>query len=532
MRKLRMCCLLAIIPLLTACVNPFIVSCRNEGTNPEAEFKYTARQTAVACDRAQLYADEQLFTYNKEKKIWELNPNGLLTSDLEKVMQDQVKSLDVLLSYKNQENADWIDWFPGFRTGLEREEQIALEILRRLNFVKAYNEFTDAVGELPEKLKPKEIPYFFPNGRKFYSMRLLYPQMGRRLDAIPFTAEYLEVARREGTLRLVDEFEVVSKQEFAKKVPDLQDPNEFTWKKQARGWVVKSYKMVSDNEKPNDNTVHYIEIFRRNDAGNTEGLPAVRGFIASGGTKVSVFVIDYDREGERGYGTPDEVAKTFADLTTGNEVYDNTILREKLLTALYESPQANRKENPERRKPKTKEIYTAIVKMGDVQVDAWEKCSESCTVPFDYKTLTQNAELMLVPPKTPAEKQIEERDKLRQIGAFIREFKQDGKVVVREYWIPKKQYANRDIVHPAAALVDTYKLRRKGGQEELAGVDYFAERIKTIDYSYGGKWFRIVDEDGDGNFEKKKVIAIPAGAVTSSTGVPTPDVGSYSHTSQ
>lgn len=517
--------LLVALALVMGCAKPFIVSCRDAAVNPDGEWKYTARQAAVACDRAQLYAGEQLFSFNKEKKIWELNPNGLLTSDLEKVMQDQVRSLDVLLSYKDKESADWIDWFPGFRKGLEREEQVALEILRRLNFVKAYNEFTDAVGELPEKLQSKEIPYFFPNGRKFYSMRLLYPQLAKRLDAIPFTAEYLEVAKREGTMKLVDEFGLTSKREFAKKVPDLQDPNEFTWKKQEMGWVVKSYKVMSDKEKPNDNVVHYIEIYRRMESGNTEAIPAVRGFMAAGSTKVTVFVIDYDREGELGHGKPDEVAKTFADIASGNDIYDNTILRDKLLTSLYDSPQANHRENPERRKPKTKEIYTAIVKMGEVQVDAWEKCGEPCTVPFDYKTLVQNAEVMLIPPKTLEEKKTAEREKLLQIGAFIREFKQDGTVVVREYWIPKKQYAGRDIIHPAIALSDTYTIRRKGGQEERAGVEYFGERIKMIDYSYGGKWFRMVDEDGDGNFEKKKAIATPASASPSVTSVPTPESG-------
>lgn len=499
--------------LLSACATPFVAACRRVATDPQKEFKYTERQAAVACDRAQFYADPHLVIYQKDKDRWELNPHGLLTSDLEKMMSDQAKSLDDLLSYKNRRDADWIDWFTGFRRGLEKEEAVILEILRRLKYVKAYNEFRDAVGDLPVSMQPEASNYFFPAGRKFYSMRVLYPV--KRITDLPFTAEYLETAKRDGKLRLVDTFEVASSQEFAKKIPDLYDPNAFNWEKQVRGWAVKSYKVMVDNDKPADNITHFIEVYRKKrDASGYEDKPAVQGFMAAGGTKVTIFVVDYDREGTQGYGSPDEVVRIFTDITTGKDIFADSMLRTKLLESLYESPQYNPKDKPERKKPKDRVIYAAIVKMGEASLDVWEKGSWS--VPFEYKTLSQNLELEYKKPKTPEEKRLEEKEKLKRIKFFIREFKQDGRKSVIEYWIPKEEYSGQNIASSFAGT-DVFTIRRRGGTEERAEIQHFAAHPKFIDYWYGGKWFRIADEDGDGVFEKKREIADPSNSDSSSS---------------
>lgn len=515
---------LAIFALeFSACAKPFVIACRDIAQDPKDDFKYTARQAAIACDRAQFYADAHLFTVDKEKKSVVLNPNGLLAADLEKVLRDEAKSLDALLSYQNLENSDFIDWAKGFRQGLEKEEQVVLEILRRLNYVKSYNDFTDAVGELPEPMQSKELTHFFPNGRKYYSMRLLYPRPDKRLENISFTAEYLEAAKRDGRLKLIDSFEIVSSREFAKKVQSLQDANDFSWDKQERGWVIKSYKVIPDKDRPADNIVHYIEIYRKTkDLSGVESLPAVRGYMAAGGSKVTVFVVDYDREGTQGFGSPDEVVKGFSDITTGSDIYNDSTLKDKLITSLYESPQSNSKDKPERRKQKDRQVYSSIVKMGDAPMNVWEQGAFS--IPFDYKALTQNLELIYTPPKTSEEKRLLEREKLNQIMVFIREFKQDGKVVVREYWAPKKAYGERNIAS-ASAFADTIKIRRKNSLEESGEIAYFAERVKSVDYNFGGKCSRIVDKDGDGVFESKRAIACPAGMGDTASIAPAVSIG-------
>lgn len=510
-RKWRLLLLFLFAPLLAGgCATPFVVGCREEAKRTEGEFKYTDRQAALACDRAQFYADPHLILFDKEKKVWELNPNGLLTADLRKVIEDQVKSIDVLLGYADREEADQIDWVKGFRKGLEREEQIALEILRRLRFVDTYNEFTDKVGELPLSFRPSEVSYFFPAGRKFYSMKILYPP--RRLEGIPFTAEYLETAKREGVLQLIDTFEVSSTRQFAKKIPHLYDANDFYWEDEGRGWLIQSFRVMSSKEKPADNIVHYIEIFRKKkDMNGPEEKPAVRGFMTAGGSKVSVFIVDYDREGTAGYGTPDKLVQTFTDVATGGDLFSNETLRNKLLEALYDAPQNNPRDKPERKRPQDPQIYTEIVKMGEAPIDLWEKGSWS--VPFEYKILSTNLEIKYHKPKTVEEQRLEEKDKLKKIELFIQGFQQSGKKVVIEYWIPKDQYKDHNIMD-ASAYSATISLRRKGHAKEEADITHFGGRVKVVNYLYAGKWFQIVDEDGDEVFEKKREIADP----TASTG--------------
>lgn len=492
--------------VLGGCVRPYVSACRDIAQDEQGDFKYNKRQAAIACERAHLYADSQLTSYDRIKSQWKLNPNGVLADDLKQVLEDQAKSLDLLLSYRDREDADFIDWFKGFRGGLEKQESIVLAILGRLNYVKTYNEFTDLVGELPARLRQSDASYFFPAGRKFYSPRLLY--MIRLLEVVPFTAEYLETAKQNGTLRLVDTFDLRSVQQFAKKIPHLYDPNNFTWEKQDRGWVLKAYRVMPDNEKPADNVVHYMEIFRYKQGTDfSEEKPAVRGFLAAGGSTISVFVIDYDREGTPGYGSPDAVIRTYNNVTTGADIFTNSTLREKILDALYDIPQKNNvREKPERRKPQDRTIYTAIVKMGETQVDVWEQGTWS--VPFDYKSLSQNLRIELKKPETSDEKRVEEQDKVKQMRILIREFSQSGTKVVLEYWTPKDEYAGRNITS-AGVYGDTFKVRRKNGPEETGEIGYFGKSIRTIDYFFGGRWFRIVDENGDGVFEKKRSIANP-----------------------
>ncbi len=499
--------------ILGGCVTPFVIACRTTAQDEKDVFKYTERKAAIACERAQFFADAHLISYDKSEKKWQLNPNGILSDDLRQVLEDQAKSLDVLLSYRDREDADFIDWFKGFREGLEKEESIVLAILGRLNYVKAYNEFTDYVGELPAPLRPNTASYFFPAGRKFYSPRLLY--MIRSLEVVPFTAEYLETAKKNGILQLIDTFTLQDNQKFAKKVPNLYDPNDFIWEMQDRGWTIKSYRVMPDSEKPEDNTVHYIEIFRSKQSGEGfEEKPAVRGFLAAGGSKVSVFVVDYDREGMPGYGSPDEVIRTFSDIKTGQDIFSNSVLKENLLDALYDTSRKNVREKPERRRPKDRTIYTTIVKMGETQLDVWEQGIWS--VPFEYKNLSQNLRIEFKKPETAEEKHLEEQDKVKRARVFVREFSQGGSKVVLEYWSPKDEYAGYNIAY-AGVQGDTLRIRRKNGPEETGEIGYFSKRVKVIDYLFGGRWFRIIDEDGDGVFEKKRNIADPSGGASDIT---------------
>lgn len=519
-KNIRMVPVVSLLFLFSAgCVRPFVVGCREAATDPNAQWKYAESKADVACSSKEVlaYAYPHAILHDEKKEKWEINFQGVLTSDFKKVQEDQAKSVDFLLSHKDREVADFVDGSKGFRLGLEKEEKILLWMMRRLRYVETYNQFIDLVGELPSEMRPQEFSYFFPTGRKFYSMRVLYPV--RNIEAISFTSEYLEAAKRGGMLKLVDSFDITSSQEFAKKVPNLYDPNDFAWETHVRGWKILSYKVVSGGDKPADNIVHYIEIYRKSkDLKDTESRPAVRGFLAAGGQKVSVFIVDYDKEGTPGFGSPDGVVRSFTDITTGNDIFADSLFREKLLVALYDSPQVNPSEKPERKRPKDRTIYTEIVKLGEAKVDLWEKGMWS--VPIDYKTLSSNIEIEYKKPENAEERRIQEREKLKRIKLFTRHFMQDGKKVVSEYWIPKDDYTKFNIAEVYA--FSTIQLRRKGYAEEKADVEHFGKYRKAIEYFYGGKWFQIVDENGDGVFEKKREIAEPAVNATS-----IPNLGGY-----
>ena len=497
-------CFVATI-MVSGCAMPFLPACLNVAQSEKEEFRYTKDQAIVACSaRALFYANPHLTAYDRADDKWKLNMHGLLTRDVEKVLKDQVESLDMLLSYQDKLDAQWIDWFKGFREGLEKAEQAALYSLGRLNFVRTYNEFVDAVGE-PSSALQGMASYFFPAGRKFYSTRLLYPKRDPAGE-IPFVAEYLETAKRDGVLRLVDRFDIVSRQEFAKKVPHLYDPNQFIWESHKRGWTIKSFMVMPGNEKPGDNIVHYIEVYR-SDGGKEEEKPAVRGFLAAGAKRVSVFIVDYDAQHMAGHGAPDTVERTYyEDITTGSDIFFRENLKKKLLDALYENPRVARKEKPERKRPPEKPLYVSIKRMGEAKIDVWEH--GDWRVPIDYLILPQSVELDFKKPETVDEKRAEERDKVKRIRAFRRAFKQDWNVMLIEYWLPKKEYGDQNI-SSAAASTDTFRIRRKNGPEETGEIGYFADRIRQIDYLFGGRWFRIIDEDGDGKFEKKRNISDP-----------------------
>lgn len=502
--------------LLAGCAKPFFVACREVAGDEKGEFKYSEPQVGVACERAQFYVKNSPVEKDEETKKWKLNPSKLPASEVKKVFKDQAGSLDAFLTYENREDADWIDWFKGFREGLEKQEKIVLEILRRLNYVDSFNEFTDAVGDLPAEMRSESSNYFFSEGRKSYSLRHLYSE--KPIEDIPFTAEYVEVAMREGKFKLVDTFRLNTYQEFSKKIPDLYDPNEFRWESQERGWLVNAYKILSDKEKPIGKSVHYIEVFRI-DGTEIEDLPAVRGFLPSGGSGVSVFVVDYDQKGHSGYGSPDKVIKSFTEAKDAQSIFTDNYFRSELLEKIYENPEDNNRDRPQRRKPKPRPIYTEIVRMGDVKIDVWQEGEWS--VPFDHKTLSREAKVKFKKPENPEEERLEEREKLKKIRYLKNVVKRDGQVVVIEYWVPKEDYSRRNIVE-TLEFGETLRVRRKNGPEETGEVGYFGKRVKVVDYTFGGKWFRIADEDGDGVFEKKREISSP---VSTAEPAPSADYG-------
>lgn len=500
--------------VFSACARPTFVACRDEAAADTGEFKYTQRQAAIGCERAVL---KLAANFNKEKGAWELKRDIVTVEDMRKLLADRAKALDDLQRYDIESLRQHIDWFKGLRGGLEREEQATLWLLQRIQFVDTYNKFVELVGELPKEMLGKDAEYFFEYGSKNYSMRMIYP--ARDVTKIPFTARYLEEAKSQGKLRLVDSFTVMDSRLYGEKIPDFKDSNKFSWDKRERGWKILSYKIIANSDMPNDSIVHYIEVFRvdANTAQVENGNAALRGYLASGGNNVSVFVIDYDKAGQDGFGSPDAVKSVLQSVVTGRDLYDNEFIRKELLVVLHERPKSD-KARPERRRPLDPPVYVAIVPMGQqVKLDIWEVKKEGWSVPVSYKGLYKNLEIVYGKPSKEDVKRLKaandknEKEELKKIEILAREFKLSGDTVVIEYWKPKSEYSQLNIKHAMAGAGPnaTYTIQRKGLAKEEAEIEFFGEKIKQIDYFYGGAWSRIVDEDGDGLFEKRRQIANP-----------------------
>ena len=83
-----------------------------------------------------------------------------------------------------------------------------------------------------------------------------------------------------------------------------------------------------------------------------------------------------------------------------------------------------------------------------------------------------------------------------------------------------------------SAFGGVFTLRRDGFSEERGDVKLFGKRVVTIDYQFGDKWYRIKDEDGDGDFELQQEIADPSAVAIEPTleAIPEPlgiDTGPY-----
>ena len=505
--------------IFSGCLNPMVVVCR-DGELANKTYKYTKQQKDAACERIHLHADSQITRFNKETKKWELNLDGVQVKDLKSVLESQAKDLDFYLSYQEQKFADTIDWFRGLRSGLEKQEAITHEILRRLLFASVLKEFEDKVGVLPAAVRDNQnYKYFFPKGVESYSIRLLHSRPDFRLESTPFLAAYLETAKQEGTLKLVGSVEWTSDNEFAKKIPDLYNPNDFKWESRKLGVVILGYKIVPADGKPDDGAIQYLEIVRKQSDGEKEDKPAVRGFLASGGSRVQVFLIDYERKGQVGYGAPDEVWVPSVSVQTAGDILESSVLRQKLVESIFERTEGIDRDRPARQKPPERPIYLAIAKMGDMQLDLWQKGDWS--VPFKHSIFSSTLELAFAPAKSSEESRRETQEGLKQILGFKRTFRAGGNIVVVEFWKPKSDYVKRNVTD-ASAYLKTVRVLRKNALEELGEVGFFAT-LHMIDYQLGGKWFRLLDEDGDGVFEKKKEVAdstaIPVPVDESSLGV-------------
>ncbi|OGZ07779.1 MAG: hypothetical protein A2942_02880 [Candidatus Lloydbacteria bacterium RIFCSPLOWO2_01_FULL_50_20] len=526
-RSRRCWLLLALaVGILAGCATPFTPACLTVAKDPTDEFKYRQDEALVACEAAQYPAVPHLFKRDPKSNVWSLNEGGMKVDEVAVVIRRNVKDLYSYLSYSNPRQVEAIDSLRGLRAGLEKEELIAFDQYSRLNMLKILSDFAKEVPLSSDVINREDYKYFMNYGDGRYSLRQVYPHETLSVRNIPFDAEYLVNARSNGSLKLVEQVRQITQQDFAKKIVDLRDPNNFKWKKAIQGFEIRGYKIMPPDGKPKDEAVHYVEVYRlKDDLVTTESLPAIRGFMPAASTGVSVFLVDYDREGTIGYSMPDELWKFGFPIRNGHELLTLFGYRGRLMTALFDPPKLVDRDRPERKRPQDPPIYYKVVKAGDYTANAWKK--GKFTVPFKYATLEQGYRFELVPALPKLEAEV----RFKQLKSLVREYKKDGKSVIVERWEPKSEYLKRNIAD-VSAFGGVFTLRRDGFSEERGDVKLFGKRVVTIDYQFGDKWYRIKDEDGDGDFELQQEIADPSAVAIEPTleAIPEPlgiDTGPY-----
>ncbi len=168
---------------------------------------------------------------------------------------------------------------------------------RQLKRIKTYLEFMDAMGyssydsELENMMKQYDITVLFSD-----------PAFDAKLA---LKCKEVDNAKVKHVLR---------KREFADmfyyEVPNPEFPykdrlNQTRKIEISEGFVIYGY----DFNDPKDDVLDYVECFRKRKDGKYESLPAMKIYKSMRSRNPDVVVIDTDREGERGFGTPDKVIK-------------------------------------------------------------------------------------------------------------------------------------------------------------------------------------------------------------------------------
>ena len=414
-----------------------------------------------------------------------------------------------ILDPKNEENARFIEFF-GMRKDLEHKERVYKAIYDRLRVARLADKF--------EELNGTSSYYGADAWRvKGYNIKQIYGDD----FANSFKNQMIETARRDGRLEKIEHIIWFADQTLAEKQLNPNnptDPNDFIWLPRRRGVELTNYKILNKGEKPFDNNGNYIEGVRLELVvnGNSvsikrESKPALRIFMERDGK--GIMIMDKDAEGKDvGFGLPDLV-ETIQVSSADNLIRSSS----NILERLFEEKQSHK-----RVFPKYPPIQLQIAQVSDQSY--WENSADAAgwKVPLEYKSKQEdnyNVKLKV------------EREKLAD-GSV-------GKYMTIKYLVKEWTSGNNRWVASRGNVVEYYKMRTpfdakvvnaqvmttddtkkisivlQNGKEEKgliapgANNVFIVDKPYTVIYTDGQKRYMLVDEDGDGKYEKRKEIAVP-----------------------
>jgi hypothetical protein len=293
-------------------------------------------------------------------------PVTLIRAQIETVLSDLNQALDP----KNAEMKQYLDTF-GLRKDLLHEEEVAEAAYTRIRAAELEDQFKKKMGEAPEYGMEAEAAAGY-NIRKIFLAKDLS-------EAFPFKSDVVEAAKKNGTLKPIEDYTIAGTSVYDHKAPDPshpEDKNEFIWRERKMGVRLVNYKII-DVAKPDNNRGNYIEGTRVID-GVPESKPSLKIFFPgeSGPGNQAIVLICTSREGkDAGFGVPD-ILETFYSIHDVGDIIANGRILQKLFVE---------KEKTKRVMPETKLFKIEISPIGG-PADEWQKSPDATgwVVPFKY----------------------------------------------------------------------------------------------------------------------------------------------------
>ena len=438
---------------------------------------------------------EAAYDYFLKSEFMTKGEDGRYTIDTTKISAEDayqmagniLNDLDHVLGTDDPEWQRLLRAMPTAKLAFEREEQRWLYIQSQLGQVKTYFDFQTMLGEqLTDKDKEYRIAYLWPANVH-----------------TDFTADYLEKAKAAGKLREVEREFVYLYTPYGYKDPDPEHPddaNAFVWRAKLQGYVIVSYAIL--NSKPPDSLrADYCEVYRANVSGTEitpESKPCLRAFRKLNGQILEVVVLDYDREGEAGFGVPDKVESVYA--STGSALYAR-------YPSLFETLAESRAEQAKRDRTYTEQRPTLqIVHVGEAKEWKGDFNPDGWTVPYEYHDqYGVDWTARIVKQDKP------EGYPFDRIKYVVKVWKKNS---VWEYYAPTDAYIGEmEIVLGGGHNV---YIQPKGKAQRTVYADDVCGSLRMIIYRDGSEWVKLVDLDGTGKLQYR-IIGVPNPSEVSSS---------------
>lgn len=362
MRRANLITVGLLLASLTACAPPY----KKAFDDTAAEQNWTKKQELAAY----AYADKIFWA----KETQEGSGQYVFVYSrvpISKVAAQIKQTLDDFDAIQNPKYPEWTTYGKvyGLTDDFKHEEDIERTIYARVHAADEENNFKIWMGD--------QSPYGpEAEAHRGYNLRRIFTNKPLA-EAFPFTSDQIESAKKNGTLKVIEDgsFNLGSQMDHKSVNPENPtDASDFVWKPRQISIELINYKII-DTEKPLDNHGNYIEGFRFDDHGKAESVPCIKIFFPPDGS-MAIVMLETTRQGEPGYGVPDVMERLY-----GVDNLQEIVANGQILNAIF----AEKKED-KRRIPEPKVFKVEISRM-DQPISPWQQAPDAngFLVPMKYR---------------------------------------------------------------------------------------------------------------------------------------------------